>query len=339
MTESEIRRAEKIRLCLEAFASGDALGMASEFMTREEIEGEFGQVRDFIPPERSAHHSNLPSGSVTDDTEQVLALLESYCEEGKISADLTARSLQGWIRETGAAAKGYIGPSSLKALEAISRGVPPEEAGKDGTTCGGIMRVGAAAFCAWSGGFEKAETLRVIRDCLLPTHFSSQALEAAGAYAGALICALETGDREKTLDAAIEWARLGKALGPWEACGASSESRIGFLRSCLAEKKPDERELRYFLYNVQGTGLPSADVCGAVFGIFMYCGSDVWRALRLGASIGGDTDTIAALAGALCAACGGGHNIPPAITEKVVKTNNLDLDRISRAVVRTFKIP
>ena len=51
-----------------------------------------------------------------------------------------------------------------------------------------------------------------------------------------------------------------------------------------------------------------------------------------GASMGGDTDTIAALAGALCAAFAGRHNIPAEIQNMVLETNHLDLEQLSQSV-------
>ncbi|MDR3247641.1 MAG: ADP-ribosylglycohydrolase family protein [Treponema sp.] len=321
---------------LEAFSVGDALGMPTEFMTRESIAREFGIVSDFLPHERSAHHGNLREGSVTDDTEQNLWLLAAYCEAGTISVPVTVAALRRWITETGAVSKQYIGPSSLKALEAINRGTPPEEAGRGGTTCGGIMRTLAPVLCSWSEGLTFTGAASRIRDCLLPTHNTSQALEAAGAYGAALMAALDHQDRNSIITAALEGARHGRSLAPWEACAASSMGRISFLWKYLDSHKPEEEELLDLLYAVLGTGLESADVCAAVFGLFLFCAGDVWRALRLAASLGGDTDTIAALTGALCAAYQGGHNIPTPLVAKVKDVNHLDLEGICGNIVRSF---
>lgn len=87
-----------------------------------------------------------------------------------------------------------------------------------------------------------------------------------------------------------------------------------------------------FLYDVLGTGLESWDVCGAVFGIFLFARDEPWLALRMGASIGGDTDTIAALAGSLCAARIGRHGIPAAIVTRVKEANGLDLEAYARRI-------
>jgi len=90
-----------------------------------------------------------------------------------------------------------------------------------------------------------------------------------------------------------------------------------------------EGELLDELYSLYGTGLPSADVCGAVFAIFMAAGRDVFRALCTAASVGGDTDTIAALAGGLCAAYASGHNIPDDIITDVGRANGLEFERLA----------
>ena len=60
---------------------------------------------------------------------------------------------------------------------------------------------------------------------------------------------------------------------------------------------------------------------------------DTWLCLRMGASVGGDTDTIAALAGTLSAATraamGKSHNIPAEILDEVLAANSLDLASIA----------
>ena len=88
-----------------------------------------------------------------------------------------------------------------------------------------------------------------------------------------------------------------------------------------------------FIYYVYGTTLASVDVAAAAMCIFLTAKDDVWLSIRMGASIGGDTDTIAALAGALSAAYALSHgqplNIPTAIVSEVLKNNKLDFDRLA----------
>jgi len=348
---------------LEAFAVGDAMGMPTEFMTRREISEQFGEISSLIPAECSAHHDDLPSGSVTDDTEQTLYLLRRYCHDGEVSVGGTMSALLAWIRETDAVAKRYIGPSSLKALQAIENGASAETAGTTGTTCGGIMRTLAPVLCchvastasvnpAGSVGSDSAgsetdvcvrkntdafenELLRCIRDCLLPTHNTSPALEAAGAYGYAVAAALRGAALDEILDAALRGAGRACALAPYASCGASSACRIRFL-AAYVPAVASSSELLDFLFGVFGTGLESADVCSAVFGLFLHAKKDVWLAIRLASQIGGDTDTIAALAGALCAAYAGGHNIPVEIVDTVRSVNHLDVSAVATQLQEAF---
>ena len=68
-------KAAAVRALLEAFAVGDAVGMATEFMTRREIVERFDMVSGLTEPALSKNHGDLRRGQVTDDTEQVLCLL------------------------------------------------------------------------------------------------------------------------------------------------------------------------------------------------------------------------------------------------------------------------
>ena len=309
---------DKIQSIFTALAVGDAVGMPTEFMTRLEIQNRF---RAFVPglvdTKFSRHHADLPFASVTDDTEQNLYLYRLYLVSKRVDAKETASCLLRWAEETGAEQKRYIGPSSLSALNAIRAGAPVEEAGRYGTTCGGIMRTPSAVL--YRKHTTDDDLARDILACLLCTHNTSEALESAGAYGFGLRAALDGGSRKEILAEAIRGANRLIALAPEINCAPSSAVRVKAMYSLAATHSPEH--LLDTLYNLYGTGLPSADVCGAVFAIFFSAREDVWKAIRMGASIGGDTDTIASLAGALCCAFAGGHNIPDAIVGSVFSNN------------------
>lgn len=307
-----------IRQVFTALAVGDAVGMPTEFMTRGAICAQFSSlVSGLIPPAQSKNHSDLPHASVTDDTEQNLYLYRLYRKEKRVDAHATADCLLTWVKETDAIAKKYIGPSSLSALTAIRTGTPVEEAGRRGTTCGGIMRTPSAVL--YRAHTDEKDLARDIHSCLLCTHNTSEALEAAGAYGFALQAALGGATRREILSAAVRGGETLLALAPEIDCGPSSVARIREMYKFAATHTPGS--LLDDLFAVYGTGLPSADVCGAVFAIFFSAKDDVWKAVRMGASVGGDTDTIAALAGALCCAYAGGHNIPKDVMESVFSQN------------------
>ncbi len=306
-----------------AFAAGDACGMPTEFMCPADIRAVFGgDMPDglpagLLPAEKSVTHNILPSGSVTDDTEQNLYLLAEAEKNDGVTLEGVLSALEAWIAETGAVEKHYIGPSSLKALESIRKGTPATEAGIGGTTCGGIMRTPSAFL--WKTEQSEEELEENILTSLLPTHNTSEALEAAGAYGFALREAFLGGSIDEIFDAAERGGKRLISHAAWTGCAASSVRRLSEARKLAAELS--QEELLDHVYSLWGTGLPSADVCGAVFALFAFAKEDVWKCIQLAAVIGGDTDTIAALAGALSAAYAGGHNIPQAVLDKVLEQN------------------
>ena len=321
-----------IRGILTAYAVGDAMGMPTEFMTRAEISSQLGFVDRLLEPSQSKNHPNLPKASITDDTEQVCALLEEYSKEDSIDPYITARRLLRWMKESNAIEKGYIGPSSRMALEAIERGESPEKAGKKGTTCGGVMRSPAAVLFAAARQRPLADCIRA---CLIPTHNNQLAMEPAMAYGYALHAAICGKDIEEILREAEKGAEVAQTVPDSKGCPqceASVMARLLHFKE-LASSFSSPDEVLDFIYYVYGTTLASVDVAAAAMCIFLTSKDDVWLSIRMGASIGGDTDTIAALAGALSAAYALSHgqplNIPTAIVSEVLKNNNLDFDRLA----------
>jgi ADP-ribosylglycohydrolase len=317
-----------IRSIIESLAVGDAMGMPTEFMTRSEIREEFEEITGLVDTSRSKNHSNLMRAQVTDDTEQNLYLIKAYAKGRKVSVENTATALLQWIKETDAIGKKYIGPSSMKALLSIEEGKDPYTAGIFGTTCGGIMRTASLVLC--SDLSKEMVEQNIYRGCV-PTHHSSQALEAAMAYGFALRSAMLGQEFDAIIEEAIEGGSIGLNKVDYIGCASSSVSRIIDLKSRMKHITGDD-ELLDLLYGVYGTGLESSDVCAAVFGIFMYVKEDVYRGIRLASSVGGDTDTIACLVGALCSAYAKGHNIPEEIVEEVLETNHIEINEILESV-------
>lgn len=324
--------AHHIEAILEGFAVGDAMGMSTEFMTRNQIAKTLGEVTTLVESHLSANHSDLPKGSVTDDTEQTLYLLDRYLKQG-VTIDSTVEGLLAWIDESDAVAKRYIGPSSLKALKAIKDGVDPKEAGKHGTTCGGLMRTLAPTLYALAKNLDRMQMLEMVVTCLTPTHYTSQALEAACAYSCAVAEAVEGGSVAEIIKAAYEGGRYGLSQAPYQACAASSLGRLTFLVEYL-KAEHSEDELLDFLFSVLGTGLESADVFSAVFALFLFAPGQTFKSICLATQVGGDTDTIAALVGALNRACNLDSPIPSSVLDTVYQVNALPLKALSEALKR-----
>ncbi len=303
------------------FASGDAVGKATEFMTRSDIKKNIGRIDGFVPEEKSQNHSNLKYYEVTDDTEQNLYLLRRYLSDGKVTVENTVDALIHWIDETGAVEKKYIGPSSLRALNDIKNGKDPSSTGIFGTTCGGIMRVPSAVFASLILGTSLDDA---VYSALLPTHNNSVAFESAYAYAYALKAAVEGKVREEILSEAVRGCEEGIVKAPWVSAAASLKSRLEYLET-LDITKWSEDYLLDFLYGVFGTGLESYETAGAVFALFMYT-SDPVKAIFLSSSLGGDTDTIAALASSLISMVNREEELPSSIIGEIKKHISLEIE-------------
>ena len=322
-----------LKSILEALAVGDALGMPTEFMTQEAIDKVYPEINGLLDPSISHTHFELPYSSVTDDTEQNLYLARAYVDAGVITVENSADALSRWVVECDAIAKKYIGPSSLKALNAIQSGVSPMDAGRGGTTDGGIMRTPALVLCAGRG--DEDHLLYCIRMGCIPTHHTSQAISAAAAYGFALRAAMEGKEIAEILEAAERGAKRGYESMDYVAAAPDCIARLKKIQKDM-EADPSDANLRHLLYYVYGNGLESIDAFTVTMAVFLAKGKDVFGALKLCASLGGDTDTVGALTGALCAAYAGGHNIPAEIIDTVVANNKLDLEEVARKIEERF---
>ena len=302
------------------FACGDAVGKATEFMTPQDIESRFGRINGLPDISKSITHSDLPLYAVTDDTEQNLWLLRRYLKDKAVTIENTVDELLKWIDGTDAIKKHYIGPSSLKALQGIKNGEDPLKAGINGTTCGGIMRVPAAVFAA---RILNLDLDTCIYNALVCTHNNSIALESAYAYAYALSYALDNPGcpNKNLLGKAKEGCTVGLSKAPWISAGASLLDRLIFLEQ-MDLRRYEEQAFKSFIYGVLGTGLPSYETASAVFALLLYTDDPV-KTMFLSAELGGDTDTIGALACSLSGVRNLEAEMPEEIEKPVLEYNRI----------------
>ena len=302
------------------FACGDAVGKATEFMTPQDIESRFGRINGLPDISKSLTHSDMPLYAVTDDTEQNLWLLRRYLKDKAVTIENTVDELLKWIDGTDAIRKHYIGPSSLKALQGIKNGEDPLKAGINGTTCGGIMRVPAAVFAA---RILNLDLDTCIYNALVCTHNNSIALESAYAYAYALSYALDNPGcpNKDLLGKAKEGCTVGLSKAPWISAGASLLDRLIFLEK-MDLRRYEEQAFKSFIYGVLGTGLPSYETASAVFALLLYTDDPV-KTMFLSAELGGDTDTIGALACSLAGVRNLAAEMPEEIEKPVLEYNRI----------------
>jgi ADP-ribosylglycohydrolase len=82
-----------------------------------------------------------------------------------------------------------------------------------------------------------------------------------------------------------------------------------------------------------GTSLATQESVPAAFAVLALHPDDPWQACLTAASLGGDSDTIAAMAGAIAGACLGMDGWPADAVRTVLEINDLDLDLVAEKLL------
>ena len=82
-----------------------------------------------------------------------------------------------------------------------------------------------------------------------------------------------------------------------------------------------------------GTSLATQESVPAAFALVTAYGDDPWQALCTAAQLGGDSDTIAAMTGAMLGAACGRSALPDQAIRQVAEVNRLDLDAVARRLL------
>ncbi|MDP4190887.1 MAG: ADP-ribosylglycohydrolase family protein [Bacteroidota bacterium] len=304
-------------------AYGDAMGMPVEFWTKEKITRRFGWIDSFLDaPEDNVISHGLKAGQVTDDTYMTFLISETLIEDkGKVDPFSIVKNMLKWSDLNSAKIKSLFGPSTKKALELISNGAPIEEAGKDGLTNGSAMRIIPVGIISnWKEIDILVENVRL--SCL-PTHNTRHAISAASAIASAVSCSIYgDGSLEGIIEAAKSAALKGMKFG-YDTVGASVEKRISMAVDITKDLDDDIKFLSE-IYNAIGTGLAVSESIPASLALFLRSNGDPLRCARLSANLGGDTDTIGAMACGICGALRGIKAFSEEDIEMLSKVNNLD---------------
>ncbi|WP_405060900.1 ADP-ribosylglycohydrolase family protein [Kribbella sp. NBC_01505] len=306
---------------LYGLAIGDALGMPTQSMSRADITTRYGVVDRFLPgaPDQPIA-PNMPAGTITDDTEQALLLADLLVAgHGRVDPHKFAEALQSWEQDMiRRGSLDLLGPSTKRALDRLAAGEPAEQTGRDGTTNGGAMRVAPVGIAYDGSGLLDA----VLESCRV-THNTGLGIAAAAAVAAAVSAGVDGADLSAAVAAAEDAASAGGQLGHWVA-GGSIAARLRWVRGWAQDLKPDD--LVPAIDAVVGTSVAANESVIAAFALVEVLGTDVRAALTTAASLGGDTDTIAAICGAVLGAHHGMSGLPSDLLDQVRQVNHLDLD-------------
>lgn len=316
MTVSAQSRA---RGALTGLAIGDALGMPTQYLPRELIANRYGVLDDFQPaPDDNIISRGMPAGRVTDDTDQALILGRLLVEgQGHVDPEAFARELLAWERRMiDAGSADLLGPSTRKALTLAAEGVSTSLTGRTGATNGAAMRVAPVGITFAYDPMD--ELIDAVVQSGHVTHNTTIGIAGAAAVAAAVSAGIDGANLEEALRVAIVAARRGAQRGFYYA-GADVAARIAWALD-LVKGRTTEDALD-LIYRLVGTGVATQEAVPAAIAICSIVPDDPWLVCRLAASLGGDCDTVAAIAGAIAGACHGIEGFPRRAVEALRAAN------------------
>lgn len=275
---------------------GDALGMPFEGWPLAMMTEEMGEVTRMLP-------ARLGAGTYTDDTQMMIAVGESLLEKkGVQGEDMALRLADAYEEE-----RGY-GRGAARVIERLKKGVPWDEAGK-GLFPGGSYGNGAAMRIAPVALFyyDQPQALRkAITDASRITHTHPLGIEGAILQGFGVATALSMGlQGELNARAFLEEVK---------AATNTKNPELGrkiFLVEDLMENLATGNALsREEVVRDLGHGIKAQESVPTALYAFLSHPHSFQEALSYAVGLGGDTDTIGAMAGALAGAYHGLSGIP-----------------------------
>ena len=324
---------------LAGLALGDALGMPTQEMSPAQIRAVYGRITGLVDGDASQPYApGMPAGSVTDDTEQAL-LIASLLIRGRgsssgrvaLNAVEFAHALLAW--EDSMIERGsldLLGPSTKAALERVRAGEDPLTVGGAGTTNGAAMRVtpiGIAVSTEDPEAFAEA----VWSSCRV-THATRQGFQSAALVAAAVSMGIDAA-RSPSLDLrSLLWKALTyvNSLPERGAWTPDPDVIAATRRAMQLAVNPASSSLECLVEQV-GTSVASAHAIPMAFALLARDPSP--RALLDAANIGGDTDTIGAIAGAILGAALGGEVLPADSLSMIEEVSHLGLPTVARELL------
>jgi ADP-ribosylglycohydrolase len=193
--------------------------------------------------------------------------------------------------------------------------------GRSGATNGAAMRIAPVGLVATADDLVALVDLVVEASRL--THYTSVAIAGAAAVAAAVSGGIGGASVTDAMALAISAAELGQVRGQWVA-GAAIPRRIAWAVD-LVDPHDHDRSVRDVVELI-GTSIATQESVPAAFAILALHPDDPWQACLTAASLGGDSDTIAAITGAIAGACHGVDRWPQEAVQTVREINNLDLE-------------
>jgi len=316
--------------CVLGLALGDALGAVVEGRRPEEAR----RYVDLMLATAGAEPRGRPPyefGQVTDDTQLMRELLLSIAEAGTFDPARFAERLRTFV---GAGDLIGGGKAPLAATMALSLGVPWRQAGiaRPYAGNGAAMRVGPLGLLY---GHDPALLTRVVTDQSQVTHRDPRA--AAGALAIALAAARASARQPIVIEEFL--GGIAEIVATVDGGVADAVRGVGNWAPL-----PMAQALEYLRDEPIGpdcawpgddgvSPFVTGSVCWSLYA-FLHHPESWWDAVCLAMRVGGDTDTLAAMTGAIAGARHGGGALPASLVARLTDRGRWDRDDLAGLAAR-----
>ena len=315
---------KKIAGAIYGMALGDAMGMPSELWGREKVRKYFGKIEGLLDgPSENSVACNYKKGQFTDDTGQALVIIDSLNDTNfKPNSKDIATKLLKWAEKENAFENNILGPTSKIALANFRDGINSKAVTDKALSNGSAMRI-APIGCLFNS-HNKEKLADFVYSVSEVTHTSDITIAGAAMIAVAVSSAIENNDFDIVIKDIFEMEPIARRLGA-ETYSPSLTERIKIGIHLANEYKNNEDLFLEKLYDIVGAGVNISESVPSAISIAYYA-QDPNKCALLCANLAGDTDTIGAMATAICGAFKGIDYIKEEYIESLNKANDVDFN-------------
>jgi ADP-ribosylglycohydrolase len=283
---------DRIAACLKGIATGDAIGKQTESLSRADvlrwypqgIRGFEGPINGVIPRYGGNSKRNWRFGETTDDTERTIAVARA-------------------IIATRAVSHVNVGREMLRCVKGVHPGVPSlwefhqaADPGRIATVhdgCGAAIRVTPVGILYTSDHLH--EIVNGAHEASISTHGGSWAIAAAAATAGAVSAAIDGASGTEVLNLAARAAACAEQRWPGRSAPAFANA-IRVVHNQVKDSRLRPGAISAICFpNGPLTIVPLALTLATVM-------ESCEDAILLAANVGGDSDSVASIAGGILGA-------------------------------------
>jgi poly(ADP-ribose) glycohydrolase ARH3 len=321
--------------CLIGQCLGDATGFVVEGFSPEAARR---YVEDYLKTDKAGEFGRFPFpfGQYSDDSQLARELIQSYVTQKTFDPADYAERIKHIFSEKRIVGFGYSTKEAAKKLAiGISwedTGAPPPSAGN-----GSVMRAAPVGLFFFD---NPRKLIQAAYDQGRITHRDPRCSAGAVAISGAVALVLQ--DQELHAD------RLLSTLSEWTApFDQGFADELAIIMQCLS-MPPEEASLLIankgidadYIDDDEWKGMPGFVVCSVLWSLYAFLKSpdDYWETICTAISAGGDTDTTAAMAGAISGAYLGLGALPSNLTGYLTDRGTWKLEELVELAHRCYDI-